>query len=519
MLTMPSSRTFRFALVLSAATATILTVPGAHAFDKLRSTDAEWSQEWLGQFTHLDSTELDSFIVAKMTQYHIPGVATCVTKDADVVWTGAYGWGNIEDSVAATDTTMFLLASISKLITGTAVMQLCEDSLFGLDDPINDYLDSFQVVNPYYQNTPITFRMLLTHTSQIEDNWTCLETLYTFGADSPIPLGDFLEGYLVPGGEYYSSDIWTPFPPGEKHWYSNVGFTLLGYLVEEISGVPFDQYCDSEIFAPLGMNRTSWRLARLDRSTIAMPYDWTGGTHVPYGHYAFPFYPCGLLRSSSLDLSRFLRAFLQGGELEGNRILESSTVDMMTTHQLPNIIIYDYSYYVGLAWQHFVAPSLSDENLWCWGHTGGLEGVCTWAFYCPEPLESWSVTVLMNLLEGSATYLYSITGQVAQFAHDNWGTMGVDPSGLTEKPTRLDLRIIGVTNPSFVMTFLQPGHARLDLYDMFGRLVTPLWEGDPQSEESITIRPVALKTLQCGVFAAVLSQGKKRISKNVVNIR
>lgn len=120
-------------------------------------------------FTAFDTTQLDSFIVNTMDSYHIPGVAACVVKDDRVIWTGAYGWANFEDSIQVADTTVFKLASVSKPYTGTALMQLYQEGFFDLDDDINDYLP-FVVVNPNFPDSVINFRMLLTHTSSINDN-------------------------------------------------------------------------------------------------------------------------------------------------------------------------------------------------------------------------------------------------------------------------------------------------------------------------------------------------------------
>jgi len=148
-------------------------------------------------------TDLDSFILATMNTYHIPGVAACVVKDGRIIWTGAYGHAIIEQDVPVADTTLFMLASISKTFTGAALLQLWEAGLFELDDDINDYLP-FAVFNPNHPESVITFRELLTHTSSIKDNWEVMLSVYAWG-DSPIPLGDYVEGYLTPGGEYYSA--------------------------------------------------------------------------------------------------------------------------------------------------------------------------------------------------------------------------------------------------------------------------------------------------------------------------
>jgi CubicO group peptidase (beta-lactamase class C family) len=141
-----------------------------------------------------------------MSEYHIPGLSACIVKDGELVWHNAYGYADVEREIPVTDSTLFFIASISKTITGTALMQLYERGLFHLDDNVNNYLPpDLQVVNPSYPNDPITLKMILSHVSSIKDNWGVLEPL-TVAGDSPITLYDFLKNYLVPGGAYYTND-------------------------------------------------------------------------------------------------------------------------------------------------------------------------------------------------------------------------------------------------------------------------------------------------------------------------
>ena len=149
-----------------------------------------------------DSASLDSFIRARMDTNHVPGAATWVSKNGQVIWQNCHGYANLEDSIEVVDSTIFMLASLSKTIVGTAIMQLWERNLFDLDDDINGYLP-FNVRNPDYPDSAITFEMLMTHTSSIHDQWSILNPLWQPG-DPVMPLGEFLHEYLVPGGIYYS---------------------------------------------------------------------------------------------------------------------------------------------------------------------------------------------------------------------------------------------------------------------------------------------------------------------------
>jgi len=337
-----------------------------------------------------DATELDSFIVTIVDSLHVPGVAACIVKDNEVVWHGEYGYADVGHGVEVTDSTLFMLASISKTFVATALMQLWEDGLFDLDDDVNTYLP-FPVRNPLYPDTPITFRMILAHTSSIARNDQFWLPLLTWGADSPIPLDYFLQNWLLPGGVYYRHTNYKQYPPGAGGQYSNIAFALAGYLVEQLSGQAFEEYCRDSVFGPLGMDETSWFLSELDFGQIAMPTGYDGFTYYQYGQYGFPVYPCGQLRTSALQLARHLVAFMNDGGIDGHQVLDSSTVELMTEIQYPHIRVFPDIPEMewGLGWY-----GVDTGDGYIWGHDGGLFGVTT-AMWC-YPEEKMGTIILTN---------------------------------------------------------------------------------------------------------------------------
>ena len=138
--------------------------------------------------------------------------------------------------------------------------------------------------------------------------------------------------------------------------------------------MPFDAWCDERIFAPLAMHRTSWHLAGLDRSQIAMPYRYRAGRFVPYGQYGYPDYPDGQLRTSVRQLAHHLLAFMGGGEYAGTRILQSDTVDEMRRVQFPGV-----AHGQGLIWYRFALRGMR-----LMGHNGGDDGVATQMYFRPR---------------------------------------------------------------------------------------------------------------------------------------
>jgi CubicO group peptidase (beta-lactamase class C family) len=302
---------------------------------------------------------LDAFIEAEMKSQRIPGLAACIVKSGGIVWSKGYGWSDIKRRVTMDpDRTIQNIGSISKTVTATAAMQLWEKGKFELDDDVNQYLP-FPVRNPRHPDKLISFRSLLTHRSSIADS-PAYGASYACG-DPSVTLETWIKEYFTPDGRYYEKEKnFHPWKPGEKYHYSNVGFGLLGYLVERLSGEPFDKFTKKNVFDPLGMKTTGWMLAEIPRQLHAIPYvpvidglinedievykkygigggaverDPARGAYQPLCLYSFPNYPDGSLRTSVNQLARFLLAYIDQGTYGAARILEPDTVRLMLTRQ------------------------------------------------------------------------------------------------------------------------------------------------------------------------------------------
>ena len=320
----------------------------------------------------------------------LPGVSAAVVRGNEVVWARGYGSSNLwrGDGTSARravrPNTLFMLASISKTVIATAVMQAVERSLFGLDDDVNDILP-FTVRTPEHPGRAITVRHLLTHTSAIRDRWSVWDDLYAEG-DSTIPLGAFLEGYLVPGGEDFRLTNFYDTKPGSRYRYSNVGSALAAFLVEAASGNGFDAWCEANIFEPLGMDRAGWHLADVPAVDVAMPYRWSEDDHRyrAIGQYGYPDYPDGALRTTAPQIARHLGMMMNGGTWNGARVLERETVREILRSQNPDTVEGQ-----GLIW--YRTRSGGRRLI---GHDGGDRGVATVAFYDRD--EDVGVVVLAN---------------------------------------------------------------------------------------------------------------------------
>ncbi|MFP4500901.1 MAG: serine hydrolase domain-containing protein [Candidatus Hydrogenedentota bacterium] len=333
-------------------------------------------------------SDLGAFLREQMEEGRFPGMAVSIVKKGDVVFAEGYGKANIEDDEPATPFTLFMLGSVAKPVTATAVMQLHERGELELDEDINSYLP-VSVKNPQHPGTAITPRMLLTHTSSIRDEKVIYDYLYTTdseGGDSPITLDTFLKNYLLQDGEWYDAgQSFYRHAPGEKYNHSNVGYALAGYLVQVVSGTPFNEYCREHIFEPLGMDSTAWFLRNVDEANVAMPYQFRADIgHLPYGHYGYPTYPDGQLRTSATQFGRFLAMFLNEGTLEGARVLNRESVEEMVQVQFPEV-----HEEAALGWWFGVVGGQR-----ALGVDGADKGVCTSAFFMPA--RNVGVIVLTN---------------------------------------------------------------------------------------------------------------------------
>jgi CubicO group peptidase (beta-lactamase class C family) len=342
------------------------------------------ARPWAASASSLTSLPLAEFIRDRMSAGKLPGIAATVLRHGRPVWTHVEGWANVERREPVARDTIFMLASVSKTVVATACMQAVEDGLLDLDADVNDVL-SFPVRNPSFPNRKITLRQLLTHTSSLRDHWPQLIRGYVRG-DSTVPLGTFLEGYLVPGGIYYHEQDAYGFPPGHEYRYCNVAVSLAAYMVEAASGIPFETWSRDRIFDPLGMTDTGWRLSEVRASQVATPTRWSIDTHTYEARrqYGYPDYPDGELRTTVESLGRHLAMFAGGGALDGTRVLSEESVRAMQRRQVP-----DVSYGQGLVW--YRSSPRGRELI---GHNGGDTGVATVCFW--EPATDTGVIVLAN---------------------------------------------------------------------------------------------------------------------------
>jgi CubicO group peptidase (beta-lactamase class C family) len=264
---------------------------------------------------------LDSWIEATRVEHQDPGLSIGVVYDQDLVWSKGYGFADLEKRKPATSSTVYRLASLSKLFTATAIVQLRDAGKLELDDPVQKYLPWFRVKQPP-NSIPITIRQLLTHTSGL-------------ARDLDTPMWNELK---FPSREEMIRLIPEQpavFPPDTEYKYSNLAVAIAGEIVATVSGEPYERYVREHILDPLGMQAT---LVTPSPSTPELAVGYRkrvpGQPRVPEDFINFGGYtPAAGFASSVNDLAKFVELQFRDGNVGGSQILRGSSLKEMQRTQ------------------------------------------------------------------------------------------------------------------------------------------------------------------------------------------
>jgi len=271
-----------------------------------------------------DPKELEAFadqlFADKMKKFNVNGSNFVVVKDGQIVLNKGYGFADKEKGIPVDKDTVFQIASVTKTFTALAVMQLVDQGKIDLHEDIQKYLGGIQIPNK--TGKPLTMYDLLTYTS---------------GFDKPDSGFDVGPDYLnkdFPLKEYITKNMPTVVrTPGEAYTYSNFGFSLAGYVVENVSGMPFHKYMDENVFKPLGMNSSNLLLTPEILAKMAAHYGPDGKPHPTFGTDPTD-YPAGGIASTGEDMAKYLIMQLQNGKFGDKQIVSRKSMDMMHTFQI-----------------------------------------------------------------------------------------------------------------------------------------------------------------------------------------
>ncbi len=301
-----------------------------------------------------------------------PGASLAAHRDAKPVLEAATGLQSLDPPASATPATIYRIASITKTFTAIAVLQLVEKGLLSLDDPADKYLP----ITLRVRDKPVTVEHLLSHTSGIPaPGYAEAQVAQAMGDPwaQPPPVGGAMDALLFLEKAASHADA----EPGERFYYMNEGYIALGVIVERVSGRRYEEYVEENIARPLGLRSTTMSTERAAATgRLAKPYIVYQGEARPAPQPAWVWSDGGLY-STAPELARLYTALMRGGELDGERILEKTSVEEMEKPRarLPAQLWGSDSYGLGVTiYQGTPLGTLV-------GHSGALPGYTGYAFH------------------------------------------------------------------------------------------------------------------------------------------
>lgn len=318
-----------------------------------------------------------------MQEEKVVGFSVAVVKNNKIIYAESFGKQDIENNIPLTNTSIFRIASISKSFTATAIMQLVETGKLSLDDDFSD-LVGFKVRNPKFPNTVITLRMVLSHTSSVNDS----QGYFTLDAIDPAKNANYANCY-------------NNYEPGKGYAYCNLNFNMTGAVIEKITGQRFDQYIKEHILDPLGLYG-GYCVDSLDKTKFAKLYEYNKGdakfieqplAYNPrsseiaahqLGVTTPIFSPTGGMKISATDLAKYMIMHSRQGKYKRGRIISKKSAVQMQTK------LSDEEGY-GLALE--TTEKLIPGETMC-GHTGSAYGLYSAMFFNAK--KKFGIVVICN---------------------------------------------------------------------------------------------------------------------------
>lgn len=349
---------------------------------------------------------LPRLIREKMQDRKIIGLSIAIVDDQEIVWAEGFGYANKEKSLPATPETIYRAGSITKLFTATAAMQLAERGKLDIDLPLQNYLPEFSIKSRFVGARPITLRDLMTHHSGLPSD----HHNGSWGDDT----ADFTSLPAILHDEYVAT------PPNTIESYSNPGFTLLGHVVERVSGEHYADYIESQILRPVGMQH-----AYVASNIYADERNSKGyAKSKPHPTPSLRDVPAGGLNSSVVDLAHFAQMTFADGQRGGNRVLRPETLAEMQRYQDTDGT-FDVHPSVGLAWR--LIDSLGNDAGVVAGHNGGTP--MFYSEFLTLPKHKLAVVVLANS-DSAAGVVHAVAKEALTLALES--KTGIKPSETVE---------------------------------------------------------------------------------------
>jgi CubicO group peptidase (beta-lactamase class C family) len=334
-------------------------------------------------FSSAQYPQADSSIKQIMNQRPVAAIGVAVVKDGKIVYTHSFGFKNLENKIPLTNTDLFRIASISKSFTATSLMQLVQQKKLSLNDDVSKLI-GFTVRNPKFPDKAITVKMLLSHTSSINDSQ-----------------GYFVLDAIDPSKNPEWQKCYNDYEPGKGYEYCNFNFNLAGTILERVSGERFDHYVYDHILKPLHLN-AGFNVNELDSNLFVTLYEYhpDSAKYVPSPNayaprkkeidnyvmgYSTPiFSPAGGMKISPTDLAKYMAMHLNGGKFDGTRIISRKSEKTMRKPLSEK--------------EHYGLALLTTKKLipgeTLIGHTGSAYGLYSAMFF--EPKKKFGIVVITS---------------------------------------------------------------------------------------------------------------------------
>jgi CubicO group peptidase (beta-lactamase class C family) len=307
----------------------------------------------------------------------VPGAGLALVRQGDVEWEGGIGYADRERQTPVTPTTNFRVGSISKTFVAMSLVQLSEDGLVDLDSPIHEVVPDIAIDNPWDETHPVRVIHLLQHTAGFDDMH--FNEMYVPAGEPERSLEEVLA--MNPNSRRVR------WQPGTRMSYSNPGYAVAALVLERVAAMPYEDYIEQEIFTPLEMTHSSFRIGSADEARLAQGY--AGPAGPPVGYRQIYLRPAGNMHSSPHDMARFVQMLLGWGELGDAFVVDPEYLANM--EQPRTTLAAAAGLRNGYGTGIFTRVDLPYKLL---GHNGGIDGFLS--SYAYSPSRDVGFVVLLN---------------------------------------------------------------------------------------------------------------------------
>jgi len=321
--------------------------------------------------------ELQKAMKDALDKEHVPGAGVALVSNGQVLWCGGFGKADIAANRDVTCEAQFRVGSISKTFVALALLVLQEEGKINLEARVQDVAPEVPVKNRWEAGHPVRIVNLLEHTAGFDDME--FSEVYNLRGPHDYPLLNVLKRFHKP--------LEVRWPPGTRMAYSSSGYGVAGYLIEKVTGRPYDQYIRDTILRPMGMETADFPFTDANKALLATGY--AGNPPLSVGYPKIYLRPAGDLKASPGELAKLVQFFLRRGTAGDAQLLKQESIARMEAPETTFAARHGLRLGYGLANYTDAARGVVTH-----GHDGGIEGFISTYRYMPE--QNWGYVVLLN---------------------------------------------------------------------------------------------------------------------------